>query len=70
LRRGVGRRSEAVAVEMTTRHAFAHPLRLGSIRARKIRRRLEGTGPFDPDRLRPPADATSLRVDIAQSGGG
>ena len=43
-----------MGVETTTRHALATPLRLGSIRARFARRRLLGTGPFDPHRhLRP-----------------
>jgi len=48
----------AVGVETTTRHACAAPRRLGSIRARGGRRRMLGTGPFDPDgarRPRPPA---------------
>jgi hypothetical protein len=45
----------AAGVEMTTRHAFASPGRLGSIRARYARRRVTGTGPFDPRRTRPAA---------------
>jgi len=46
----------AVGVETTTRHACAAPGRLGSIRARPVRRPLGGNGslPFDPDRTRLP----------------
>src|SRR5262247_3419486 len=43
--------SERARVETTTRHASAAPVRLGSIRARHVRRRLEGTGRFDPGAL-------------------
>src|SRR6266446_2639017 len=45
--RGVGH-GRAVGVERTTRHAFAAPRGLGSIRARGVRRRVTGTGPFRP----------------------
>lgn len=48
-------------VETTTRHAFAFPWRLGSIGARVFRRRLSGTGPFDPDRT-PGRRETTLGV--------
>src|SRR5439155_16456275 len=41
-------------VETTTRHAFAAPRRLGSIPARVFRRRMPGTGPFDPCPTFPP----------------
>jgi len=50
--RGPGARSdERARVETTTRHASAAPVRLGSIKVRRVRRRLEGTGPFDPGAL-------------------
>jgi hypothetical protein len=57
VRVAAGRRARqpgAAGVERTTRHACAFPTRLGSIRARNVRRRTEGTGPFDPDRTRLP----------------
>src|SRR4030095_6782348 len=38
----------------TARHAFAFPLRLGSIPALLVRRYSEGTGPFDPSRAQRP----------------
>ncbi len=38
----------------TTRRAFAAPVRLGSIRARCVRRRVEGTGPVAPYHTSPP----------------
>jgi len=44
----------AVGGETTTRHACAAPVRLGSIQARGVRRRVAGTGPFAPDRARQP----------------
>ena len=50
---GAGR--GARGVETTTRHASAAPLRLGSIRARSVRRRSAGTGRFDPSRTPPHA---------------
>src|SRR5439155_456591 len=43
-RRPPRRRARAVGVDRTTRHATAHPQRLGSIRAREIRRRDDGNG--------------------------
>src|SRR5207249_9476268 len=42
----------AVGLERTTRHASAAPGRLGSIRALHSRRRMEGTGSFEPHRTR------------------
>jgi len=48
------RQAGAVGVERTTRHACVAPRRLGSIRAAELRRRIAGTGPFDPDRTRLP----------------
>src|SRR5436309_558906 len=47
-RPGRGGQGGAAAVETTTRHAFAAPVRLGSTQARFVRRRSSGTGPFDP----------------------
>jgi hypothetical protein len=53
-------RAGAAGVERTTRRACAAPGRLGSIPARLVRRRLEGTGPFDPDRTHSPHPAACL----------
>ena len=51
------RRARAGGIEWTTLHACATPLRLGSIRALESRRRVAGTGPFDPSRTHPPPPA-------------
>src|SRR5207248_3839263 len=59
--RGAGRSTGAGGVETTTRHACAAPRRLGSIRARGVRRRMAGTGPFDPSRTGPPGRVCRLR---------
>jgi len=48
----------ALGVGRTTRHALTAPRRLGSIRARSVRRRVAGTGPGDPYRA---AHARCLR---------
>ena len=44
----------------TTRHAFAVPQRLGSIRARVVRRRSAGTDRVDPAPLTYPPTADRL----------
>src|SRR5438445_7672612 len=48
------RRRVGWGVPASTRHACAAPGRLGSIRARLTRRRLEGTGPGTPHPPPPP----------------
>ena len=50
-----GWREDVAGVETTTRRACAAPLRLGSIRAHVFRRRVLGTGPFDPCHTLPPS---------------
>jgi dihydropteroate synthase len=64
---GAGRGpGDAVGVETTTRHASADRRRLGSTRARGVRRRAEGTGRFDPDRI--PRSPTSPKPGLGGRG--
>lgn len=64
-RRARSRAKNAGAVEVTTRHACAGPLRLGSIPARCVRRRLAGTGRSTPP-ARPHPDAPSPVLALAR----